>query len=360
MKSIEWFCATLGVCAGLLITVMVQGQLSELRAANAMLESQLQEHRQDRAALNSARTLRTTNAQLQEQLKASLAVHEHWNWDRIVHSLLQPFALITPSMIDAAVRTCYDNGTMYCLRAQISQGKLYITDYRAIFFDRYFAPSRVLPLLETLRQHPGLPDVDLVIAAVDEPRIKTLVHPKEWTRLCARYPAGHHHPVKTGDDQLPPPLFSSTVNRAHLDLPWLDFGFFLPRKEHKLRTPPWSIVREQILQHSQRIRWEDKVELAMHTGNVGSPFRKRLAKAAAKAPSTMLVNELFIGDHKKIKHTCEEIGKHRTGGFQQHLCYMTPAQQCSYKYLLQTASIGYANKFKCAAQPVAHVCPQRQ
>jgi len=60
----------------------------------------------------------------------------------------------------------------------------------------------------------------------------------------------------------------------------------------------------------------------------------------------MLVNELFIGDHGRINSTCATINRHRTGGFQQHLCYMTFTEQCSYKYLLNSASIGYANKFK--------------
>jgi protein glucosyltransferase len=94
------------------------------------------------------------------------------------------------------------------------------------------------------------------------------------------------------------------------------------------------------------VRWEDKIELAMHTGNVGSPFRKRLALVAGSHPDTMLVNELFIGDHNKIRRTCHELGLERKGGFQQHLCYMTFQQQCRYKYLLNSASIGYANKFK--------------
>ena len=47
-----------------------------------------------------------------------------------------------------------------------------------------------------------------------------------------------------------------------------------------------------------------------------------------------------------VRQTCHELGKAHQGGFQQHLCYMTFVQQCSYKYLLNSASIGYANKFK--------------
>ena len=63
-------------------------------------------------------------------------------------------------------------------------------------------------------------------------------------------------------------------------------------------------------------------------------------------PGEILVNELFIGDHGKIRQTCAQLGIHRKGGFQQHKCYMTFTEQCGYKYLLNSASIGYANKFK--------------
>lgn len=56
--------------------------------------------------------------------------------------------------------------------------------------------------------------------------------------------------------------------------------------------------------------------------------------------------QLFIGDHAKIKNTCKELGLHTKGGYQKHRCYMTFEDQCSYKYLLNSASIGYANKFK--------------
>ena len=343
MKPVEWFCGIFGACVGLLITIMIRSQfdsladeLAVLRESNDQLRRQLDHTEKQRKVLR-ARLWQGDGKNAQAQLAAAIALHGKWNWKLMVHSLMQPFKRITPSMLDAAVRTCFDNGTMYCLRAQVVSGRLYITDYRAIFFDRYYAPSRVMPLLETLRRHPDLPDVDLVVAAVDEPRIKTLVDPKWWTRLCTTYPGPH---------DLPPPLFSSTISRHHLDLPWLDFSFFMPRKPHKLRTPPWSVLHPQMLEQSAKVRWEDKIELAMHTGNVGSPFRKKLAEVAGVNPNTMLVNELFIGDHGKIKSTCAELGLDRKGGFQQHKCYMTFTQQCSYKYLLQSASIGYANKFK--------------
>ena len=37
---------------------------------------------------------------------------------------------------------------------------------------------------------------------------------------------------------------------------------------------------------------------------------------------------------------------HATGGYQKHRCFMRFEDQCGYKYLLNSASIGYANKFK--------------
>jgi hypothetical protein len=56
------------------------------------------------------------------------------------------------------------------------------------------------------------------------------------------------------DADLPPTLFSSTISRHHLDLPWLDFSFFMPQKDHKLRTPPWKILHPQMLAQVIAIR----------------------------------------------------------------------------------------------------------
>ena len=91
------------------------------------------------------------------------------------------------------------------------------------------------------------------------------------------------------------------------------------------------MLHPQLVQAGGKAAWEGKIELAMHTGNVGSPFRQRLAGVAKKNPQTMLVNELFIGDHGKITKTCHQIGRERKGGYQKHLCYMTFTEQCSYK-----------------------------
>jgi len=344
MSRVCILCVTLLTCAALLLTVVVLEHIQELKAQLASLE---QTTARLRSQLHSTQLQHgSEHVQWQESVDALLDGHRHWNWNLLVRDLLQPFGYVNEQMLEGAVRACFDNGTMYCTRLQVSQGRLYVTDYRAIFFDRHYAPSRVMPLLDLLRRHPDLPDVDLVVAAVDEPRIKTLVHRKWWTRTCKRWPGegGLGGGGKRGE--LPPPLFSSTINRAHLDLPWLDFSFFMPRRDHKLRTPPWSVLHPKMVRESASVRWEDKIELAMHTGNTMSPFRQKVVAAAKKRPDTMLVNELFIGDHNKIKKTCHELGLERKGGYQAHKCYMTFTEQCSYKYLLNSASIGYANKFK--------------
>ena len=196
-----------------------------------------------------------------------------------------------------------------------------------------------MPILETLRRNPNLPDMDIVVAGNDEPRVPSNPGDRySWSRTCSRWPG------QAG--KMPPAIFASTINRAVFDLPWLDFAWFFPRRPHKLRTKPWSELHPALVKAGGSVEWSDKIELAMHTGNVGSPFRKVLVAEAQRSPGEILVNELFIGDHGKIRSTCKELGLHAKGGFQQHKCYMTFAEQCGYKYLLNSASIGYANKFK--------------
>ena len=209
--QIDWFVGILGCCIGCLVTVAVNNRLQEQQATIDALNDALERLREARMAPR-------------HELQAAISLHGHWDWSRITYDLLQPFKQITPRMLDAAVASCYDNGTMYCQRLQIHKGSLYLTDYRAIFFDRYYAPARIMPILETLRRHPDLPDMDLVVAANDEPRIKTLVDSKFWTRLCARYPGDQSNagPLR---GELPPPLFSSTINvRALLCAVPLPFG----------------------------------------------------------------------------------------------------------------------------------------
>ena len=197
-----------------------------------------------------------------------LLAHRRWDWRAIVGDLLQPWPRIEESQVDGGVDSCH-NSSMYCQRMQIYDGQLYITDYRAIFFDRHYAPARVMPILETLRRHPELPNVDLVVEGNDEPRIPGMPGDRRsWSRMSKRWPGGER------GGALPPALFSSTVNRAVFDLPWVDFAWFFPRRPHKLLTPPWSVLHGQLYAAGGRTKWESKKEIAMHTWNVGSYQRQ--------------------------------------------------------------------------------------
>ena len=317
-------------------------ELSQLRYANDLLRGKLKLYEEQQEIRRGQQLHRSSHLESRIGSSASASVlldaHRIWDWKSIVNDFLRPWPTIASQQLDAAVAAC-NGSAMYCQRFQIYQGRAYITDYAAIFFDRHYAPARVLPLLDTLRRHPNLPDLDIVVAGVDEPRVHNVPgDTRAWSRMCSAHclPAG----------RLPPAIFSSTTNGASLDLPWLDFAWHFPRRPHKLRTPPWSVLHPQLMTAGGKVAWGEKIELAMHTGNVGSPSRKLLSQVAKVSPGEVLVNELFIGDHAKIQNRCVELGLERAGGFQQHKCFMTFEDQCSYKYLLNSASIGYANKFK--------------
>ena len=223
-----------------------------------------------------------------------LGLHRRWDWKSIVYDMLQPWDRIEKSQLDTAVAACNDNGTMYCQRMQIVDGSLYLTDYRAIFFDRHYAPARIMPILDALSRH-KLPNMDIVVSGNDEPRVPSAPgNSWSWARTCKRWPGGGPG-GSGGSGKLVPAIFAATTNRAVMDLPWLDFAWFFPKRPHKLRTPPWSKLHPQLVQDGGSVKWEEKIELAMHTGNVGSPYRKALTKVAAKHPDEILVNELFIG-----------------------------------------------------------------
>ena len=145
-----------------------------------------------------------------------LSAHRHWDWKAIVQDMMQPWPRIEVDQLETAVAACNDNGTMYCSRMQIIDGSLYLTDYRAIFFDRHYAPARVMPLLETLRRHPELPNMDLVVAGNDEPRVPAIPGERwSWGRTCKRWPGGSDR------KKAPPAIFASTTNRGVMDLPWV-------------------------------------------------------------------------------------------------------------------------------------------
>ena len=94
--------------------------------------------------------MRTSASTSSSDLSAALLeAHAHWDWHQLVKEMLLPFSAgIEEMQLETGVKRCNDNGTMYCTRIQVVANRLYITDYRAIFFDRHYAPARIMLLLE--------------------------------------------------------------------------------------------------------------------------------------------------------------------------------------------------------------------
>ena len=194
------------------------GELARLRYANELLQRRLRflqleskdnsETNNERDAAKKANKTGTHRGVAHDLL----AAHRVWDWRGIATEFLRPFPTVSSKQLDAAVQAC-NGSAMYCQRFQVYKGRLYITDYAAIFFDRHYAPARVMPLLETLRRHPKLPDLDIVVAGNDEPRIHSVPgDERSWSRTCSRWPGRL--------SMLPPAIFSSTTNRITFDLPW--------------------------------------------------------------------------------------------------------------------------------------------
>ena len=125
---------------------------------------------------------------------------------------------------------------MYCQRIQIRGNRLYLTDYRAVFFDRHYAPARIMPMLDVLRRH-KIPDVDIVVAAVDEPRIKVSADAREWTRMVQRF-AGSMRCEMTEPSPYPPPRPSGMSAE-----PQTLGSFALPLKDQRSRPSCRSLPR---------------------------------------------------------------------------------------------------------------------
>ena len=114
----------------------VKIELSELRSTNIALEQKIFQLQQ---ALSAQKPLvhtveePVTNSEASVPAEASFAAHRVWDWKAIVLDLLQHWPTVAQSQLESGVEACH-NSSMYCQRMQIHDGKLYLTDYRAIFF----------------------------------------------------------------------------------------------------------------------------------------------------------------------------------------------------------------------------------
>ena len=116
------------------------------------------------------------------------ATHHRWYWTDLVLNSLRPFAKLNGGITRSGLRLAEQKCKIstWCHRAQVIGGRLYITDIRAIFFDRNYAMARVMPLLLTLKAWPNLPDLDAVFSGTDYPIMEI---PRDAAHMMRMYGA---------------------------------------------------------------------------------------------------------------------------------------------------------------------------
>ena len=327
-----------------------EAQNLRVRARELQRESQRQlqpsqTHSAAAAATTAASTVTSTPSQPLPPA-GNGTKRQMWYWTDMTMDFLRPFENLNGGITRDGLRLAEQKCKIstWCHRAQIIGGRLYITDLRGIFYDRHYSMARVMPILETMRRWPGLPDLDAVFQGTDYPL-------SEIPRSAA-----HFHRLY-GPGKPIPPMFSPTSTTQHLDIPWPDFAFFPPigkkgcgkRCMHPLRTPRWTEAHPNLLAQGRAVAWEDKLPLAVFTGNMMGSLRKRLYQMAeAEHSDIMFVNEVFIKAAEQARDSCLDIAapQPRSGGVLSKRCSLAFKDLCKYKYLINLGSNGYANKLR--------------
>jgi len=265
-----------------------------------------------------------------------------WTWTALVMSALRPFDRLNGGITLRGLRLAEQKCKIstWCHRAQVIDGRLYITDVRSIFFDRHYAMARVMPLLLAMKRF-KVPDLDAVFSGTDYPIIEM---PRDAGHMQRMYGPGS--PM--------PPLFSPTANSISLDLPWPDFSFFPPlpnpkcgkRCTHPLKTPRWQLAHPELLALGRKIPFSERIDRAVFTGNMKtSPNRRTIFNQAEHHPELLFVNEVYI---KTSPPSCFAINEPNVtqGGVLVKRCGLSFEELCRYKYALNVGSNGYANKLK--------------
>ena len=228
---------------------------------------------------------------------------QRWIWSTLVMNALRPFERLAGGITLRGLRLAEQKCKIstWCHRAQVINGRLYVTDLRSIFFDRHYAMARIMPLLLTMKRF-KVPDLDAVFSGTDYPIMEL---PRDAAHMQRMYGPGM--PV--------PALFSPTANTVSLDLPWPDFSFFppLPRPKcgkrciHPLKTPRWQLAHPELLALGRKLRFADKIDRAVFTGNMKtSPNRRTIFNQAEHHPELLFVNEVYI---KTTPPSCFAIGE---------------------------------------------------
>ena len=116
-----------------------------------------------------------------------------WYWTDLVMDSLRPFERLNGGITQRGLRLAEQKCKIstWCHRAQVIDGRLYITDLRAIFFDRHYAMARVMPLLLTMKRW-KVPDLDAVFSGTDYPIMEI---PRDAAHMQRMYAARQPTPT---------------------------------------------------------------------------------------------------------------------------------------------------------------------
>ena len=209
------------------------------------------------------------------------APRQPWSWTGLVLNTMRPFDKLNGGITLKGLRLAEQKCKIstWCHRAQVIDGRLYITDLRAIFFDRHYAMARIMPLLLAMKRF-KVPDLDAVFSGTDYPIMEI---PRDAAHMGRMY--GQGQPI--------PPVFSPTANTVSHDIPWPDFSFFPPLPNpkcgqscnHPLKTPRWQLAHPSLLALGRKLKFSEKIDRAVFTGNMKtSPNRRYIFNQAEHHP----------------------------------------------------------------------------
>lgn len=178
-----------------------------------------------------------------------------FDWTNIVDDALAPYPSILENDVNSAEIKARESVNSF--RGQIIGGKLFIKDIRSLQFARDYAPSWKITLLETMRRHRDLPDVDIVFNEGDYPIVQI---PKDGAHQQRLYGRG-------SNGMKPPPVFSPTQSETTMDIPFPDFSFSPPgnKGEDRLNTNRWAAAHVRVSAAGRAIPFEKKIPLAAFT-----------------------------------------------------------------------------------------------
>lgn len=183
-------------CAKQLVRIsQLEQSLSDLRSHVRSLREQSQQHAAVPATATELTPMATDQVSVSSGLVAAGAPpppKQRWSWTGLVMNTLRPFERLNGGITLRGLRLAEQKCKIstWCHRAQVINGRLYVTDIRAIFFDRHYAMARVMPLLLAMKRFP-VPDLDAVFSGTDYPIMEI---PRDAAHMGRMYGQGHPIP----------------------------------------------------------------------------------------------------------------------------------------------------------------------